>query len=74
MNIKGIMKKLGLLFLFVSQISFAQKNLVNECINKIEFTEDSVKSVFHWVSDNIRYDMANLDTYGINGGFENSYF
>lgn len=50
------MKRLTLLFLLFSQISFAQSNLAKEVIQEIEFQTDSIESVFKWIADNIRYD------------------
>ncbi len=54
------MKKLTFLFLFLSQISFAQINLATEVIQKIEFDSDTIQSVFSWVTENIKYDVQKL--------------
>jgi len=56
------MKKLILpiLFLFLTQFTFAQSNLLEATIQKIEIKEDTIKSVFDWVTDNIRYDVKKL--------------
>ena len=54
------MKQLTLLFLFTSQLLFAQSELIDQTINKIQFEQDSVKSVFKWVTANIKYDVQKL--------------
>ena len=54
------MKKLTLLFILFSQISFAQSNLAKEVIEKIEFEADTIQSVFSWVTQNIKYDVHKL--------------
>jgi len=51
------MKKLTLLFLFIGQLSFAQSELLTKTINNIEIQEDTIRSVFDWVTDNIKYDI-----------------
>ncbi len=54
------MKKLSFLFLLLSQITFAQSASVTETINKIELKQDTVKSVFDWLANNIKYDVQKL--------------
>lgn len=55
------MKKLALLLLFVTQIGNAQNTAVLEVIKGIEFSQDTIQSVYKWVADNIRYDVAKLN-------------
>lgn len=55
------MNKLTVLLLLVAQISFAQSNIVDETINKIEFKQDTIKSVFDWIANNIKYDVDKLN-------------
>ena len=52
------MKKLTLILLLLTQIGFSQTNIVKETIDKIDFNEDTIKSVFDWIADNIRYDVS----------------
>ncbi len=55
------MKKLFILLLIISTIAFqkaAAQSIVSETIDKIEMKEDKVLSVFEWVANNIRYDVA----------------
>ena len=54
------MKKLSILFLLISQFSFAQSSFVTETIKGIEFKEDTVKSVFDWLAHNIKYDVKKM--------------
>ena len=54
------MKQFTFLLLLLSQFSFAQSNLVVETINKIEFQQDSIKSVFDWITANVKYDVDKL--------------
>lgn len=46
--------------LFIAQLSFAQTSIITETISKIEFEQDTVKAVFDWITDNIRYDVNKL--------------
>ena len=52
------MKYLTILFLLITQFSLAQSTSVQKIIDKIDFQEDTVKSVFDWMADNIKYDVA----------------
>ncbi len=54
------MKKLIVLILLASQITFAQSSIVTETINEIEFEQDSIKSIFDWLSNNIKYDVKKM--------------
>lgn len=42
---------------FYSQIARTQSDLLVSTINEIEFSEDTIHSVYHWVCNNIRYDV-----------------
>lgn len=55
------MKKITLILLLITQMSFGQTKEVLAIINKIEFKEDTVKSVFDWVAENIKYDVNKLN-------------
>ncbi len=55
------MKKLTFLLIFISQVCFGQSNTVSETISEIEFDEDTVKCVFKWIANNIRYDVKKLN-------------
>lgn len=55
------MKFLTVIFILFAQLSFAQSDIVREIIDEIEFQEDSIQSVYNWVTDNIRYDVNKLN-------------
>jgi hypothetical protein len=55
------MKKLILLLLFATQIALAQSPLLTETINSIELKEDTIKSVFDWMAENIAYDVKKMN-------------
>jgi hypothetical protein len=55
------MKRLTIFFLFISQISFSQSIIVAETLDKIELNQDTIKSVFDWVANNIKYDVKKLN-------------
>ena len=44
------------------QISYGQSSPITEIISKIEFQEDTIRSVFNWVTDNIKYDVKKAKT------------
>ena len=54
------MKKITFLLILTTQICFGQSEIITETINKIEFKEDTVKSVFVWIAKNIKYDVKKL--------------
>ncbi len=54
------MKKLIFLLLLCSSKVFTQSDLLSETISEINFTDDTVKSVFLWITDNISYDIRKL--------------
>lgn len=51
------MKKLLFLLCFLPQLIFAQSSIAKETLKKIDLKDDPVKSVFLWITDNIRYDV-----------------
>ncbi len=55
------MKKLLLLFFLLPQFTFAQSTVVKETIKKIDIQDDPIQSIFSWITDNIRYDVAKRD-------------
>ena len=56
------MKKLAFLFLLISHSAFTQSTILDQTINQIDFKQDTIKAVFDWVTDNIRYDVKKLNT------------
>jgi len=64
------MKYLTLLFLLIAQLSFGQSQSLIKIIDKIDYQSDTIKAVFDWVTDNIKYDVAKLKK--LKGG-ENSF-
>lgn len=54
------MKKLLCLLFLVPQLCFSQASVVSETIRKIEFSEDTIKSVYDWVAGNIKYDVKKM--------------
>ena len=56
------MKKITLFFLFISQITFAQSDLLQQTLQAIDLKEDTdtIQAVFSWIADNIRYDVKEL--------------
>ena len=47
--------------MLISQLSYSQANLLKETIAKIEFKQDTVKAVYDWVTNNIKYDVNKLN-------------
>ncbi|MFK7810364.1 MAG: transglutaminase domain-containing protein [Saprospiraceae bacterium] len=47
--------------LLIAQLGFAQSDLVEKTIQQIPFSEDTIKSVYDWVTDNIKYDVHKLN-------------
>ena len=54
------MKKLILFFLLFTQTSFSQSKTLDDIIEQINFQEDTILSVYNWITDNIKYDVAKL--------------
>lgn len=54
------MKKILILLLFVPFLASAQKSPASKIIPQIKFEQDSVKAVYDWVTNNIRYDVNQL--------------
>jgi len=52
------MKYLPLILLLFAQISFGQSKSLMKVIDKIDYQEDTLKAVYDWVTNNIKYDMA----------------
>lgn len=59
--------KLIVLLCMMQQVVVAQNNSINSIIDKIEFSQDTVASVYKWVADNIRYDVQKLKRIQENG-------
>lgn len=58
------MKTTLLTFIFalaMMTISNAQATIVSKTINEIELKSDTIKSVFEWITDNIKYDVKKLN-------------
>lgn len=64
------MKYLTFIFVLVAQLSFAQSKSLTKVMDKIDYQSDTLKAVFDWVTDNIKYDVAKLKR--MKGG-ENSF-
>ena len=54
------MKQITFILLLLTQVGFSQSS-TSGIIEKIEFEGDTVKAVFDWVTDNIRYDVGKLN-------------
>ena len=54
------MRYLTFILILFAQVISAQNNLLDQTISKIEFNQDTVKSVYDWVTENIRYDVKKL--------------
>ena len=54
------MKQITFILLLLAQVGIAQSS-TSKIIDKIEFEGDTVKAVFDWVTDNIRYDVGKLN-------------
>ena len=44
----------------MSQLSFGQSKALSGVMNKIDYQNDTLKAVYDWVADNIKYDVAKL--------------
>ncbi len=55
------MKYIVFFFLLISSSSFGQSDPIDKIIGKIDFQEDTILSVFHWVTDNMKYDVSKRD-------------
>lgn len=55
------MKYTFFLFVFITHFSFAQTSSVNKVIDKFEYQNDTLLTVYNWVTDNIRYDVDKLN-------------
>lgn len=54
------MKYLTILLLFGVQLSFAQSPSLTRIVDEIDYQEDTLRAVFDWMADNIKYDVAKL--------------
>lgn len=61
------MKHILLLFLLVPLFISGQNREIEKIVKRIDFEQDTVKSVFNWVTDNISYDVALLKKVKIKG-------
>ncbi|MEM9544570.1 MAG: transglutaminase-like domain-containing protein [Bacteroidota bacterium] len=52
------MKYLTFLFLLFAQPCFGQSKALSKVINNIDYHQDTVKAVYDWITNNIRYDIA----------------
>lgn len=53
--------KLTLMLLFFVQLGYGQSTMVDDVIKKIEIGQDTIKAVFDWVTDNVKYDVGKLN-------------
>lgn len=56
--------RITFIFLMAMYTVDAQKTSVQEIIHEIEFGQDSIKSVYDWVANNIKYDVRKLKDIG----------
>jgi len=61
------MKNIIILLLLFPLFINAQNREIEKIVNRIDFEQDTVKAVFDWVTDNIRYDVALLKKVKLNG-------
>lgn len=61
------MKRIFTLLLLFPFLINAQNREIEKIVNRIDFEKDTVKSVFNWVTDNIKYDVALLEKVKLNG-------
>ncbi len=55
------MRKITFLFLFIGQFSFGQSDQLQSILEDLDFKEDTVLTVFNWVTDNIAYDYSMVE-------------
>ena len=55
-----LMKYITIFFLLITQLGFGQSKSLQRVIDKIEYQQDTLRAVFDWVTDNVRYDVAKL--------------
>ena len=56
------MRYLTLLLVFVTQLSFAQSTSLDKLISDIDIQEDTILTVYNWITYNIKYDVKKLET------------
>jgi len=61
------MKNILTLLLLLPLIVTAQNREIEKIVNRIDFKQDTVKAVFDWVTDNIKYDVVLLEKVKLNG-------
>lgn len=54
------MRYLSIILLLSTQSLFAQNKLLDQTIAKIDLRQDTVKAVFDWITENVRYDVRKL--------------
>lgn len=54
------MKYITIVFLLISQFTFAQSKSLSKVVDKIDYQNDTIQAVYAWVTDNIKYDGAKL--------------
>jgi hypothetical protein len=54
------MKFLTIFLLLITQVASGQSDEISRIINDIDFKEDTLLSVYEWVTDNVKYDVNKL--------------
>jgi len=54
------MRIITFLLLFTCQVCFAQKKPIDKVVNQIKIEGDTMRAIFAWVTDHIRYDIGKL--------------
>jgi len=67
MNKFVVMKNILVFLLLLPLITNAQDREIEKIVKQIDFEQDTVKAVFDWVTDNIRYDVDLLEKVKLNG-------
>ena len=55
------MKRITFLLMLMSHMGIAQSNAVADLIQEIKLEDDTLKSVYIWIADNIKYDVKKLN-------------
>ena len=56
------MKYLTILLVLISQLSYAQSTSLDKIISDIDIQQDTVMSVYNWITDNIKYDVSKMES------------
>ncbi len=59
-KLNKLMKYITILLLFISQLSFGQSASLTKIVDQIDYQTDTLKAVYDWITDNIKYDVKKL--------------